>query len=122
MNGISAAFLGLVGGEPMIQCTKDGDAMISFSVLVVDHLVRTGGPRLWVRCAAFGQLAEQLDGVLCRGDHVACEGRLVVKIYEGAPDIEVYCWDVQALPGPPAPRHMPKQASGAAGSPRRARR
>lgn len=104
MNGITATFSGLVGGEPLVGCTSAGDAMTSFSVAVRDFSTsRPEDQFRWVRVAVFDELATYLADCLHRGDHVTVAGRLSVKVWEGHPAVEVYARAVELLPVPPAP-------------------
>lgn len=95
MSGIEATLSGRLGGDPTLRYTAVGAAMLAFGVAVEDDRRRPDEPTQWVRVAIFGDRAEELDGTLTKGDQVTCAGRLVVKLYQGRPDLELYAWDVQ---------------------------
>lgn len=94
MNGIKATFTGRLGQDARLRYTANGVAILTFSVAIDDARRPADEPTQWVRVACFGELAEQLDGGLLKGEAVGCEGRLVVKLWSGRPDLELYAWAV----------------------------
>jgi single stranded DNA-binding protein len=97
VSGITARFTGRLGRDAKLRYTAAGKPMLAFSVAIDDDRRTAGDPTQWVRVACFGDQAEQLDGCLSKGDQVRCEGLLVVKLWQGRPDLELYAWSVEAV-------------------------
>jgi single stranded DNA-binding protein len=97
VSGITATLTGRLGKDPELRYTGEGAAMLTFSVAVLDDRARPEDATQWVRVAVFGDRVEELDGTLARGDLVAVEGRLRVKVWRDQPDVECYAWTVEKL-------------------------
>ncbi len=80
MNGLHIACTGRVGGDPERRYTPTGQAMLVFSVAVDENTTateeRAAPETLWLRCTAWGELAETLAETLQKGLPVYIEGRL----------------------------------------------
>lgn len=79
---------GNIGGDPVINETRAGKAVINFRVATSSGYFdqRTGawveGHTNWYAVSAFGRLAEHARASLHRGDPVIVSGRLRVKEWE----------------------------------------
>ena len=73
-----------MGQDPDIRYTKSGAMIANFSVGVNQDFKKDGDwvkKTEWVRCAAFGKLAESVSKIK-KGDQVAVTGRLETREYE----------------------------------------
>jgi single-stranded DNA-binding protein len=78
--GIEVALIGRLGGAPEFKLVRGGTMpLLSFSVVVNDSADRDA-PGQWLRCAAFNDRAEALNGTLAKGDKVYLEGRLKIPV------------------------------------------
>ena len=106
MNGVHTAFTGRVGGEPERRYTRDGKAMLVFSVAVDENPAateeRTASPTQWIRCTAWENRAEELADSLTKGSAVYVEGKLRLNTWTAQDGTErhglaVSAWTVQPL-------------------------
>src|SRR5215218_2347073 len=79
MNGLMVAATGCLGGDPEQRFSASGQAMLVFSLAVDENTTATEDRQpetLWLRCTAWGELAETLTEQLAKGRAVYIEGRL----------------------------------------------
>lgn len=86
MNEPITTLIGNVGGEPELKFLPSGAAVCNFNVAATPR-VKTGdtwadGETMWVRCAVWRQLAENVAESIQRGTRVIVTGRLKVRSYE----------------------------------------
>lgn len=102
-DGITASFMGRLPRDAELRYTERALPLLKFSVAAFDRKgAERGEPRLYVACAAFGRLAEELDGRLRAGDAVRVEGRLRLSRWrtrhgEDRHTLEVTAWSVEVL-------------------------
>jgi single stranded DNA-binding protein len=78
---IECAFTGRLGKDAELRHVKGGElTMVSFSAVVDGKDADPDNPT-WIRCVAFGGLAEQMAERLVKGVRVYCEGRLEASIW-----------------------------------------
>jgi single stranded DNA-binding protein len=102
VNGIQCALVGRLprdaGG---LRYTANGNPMLTFSVAVQDARRGDDDQTEWARIACFGELAEQLEEVLMKGDQVYVEGRIRLDVWHAAdgdrPSLAVTAWTVQPM-------------------------
>jgi single-stranded DNA-binding protein len=97
MDGIEAAFVGVVGKPPELRTAQSGKPWCYFSALV-----KRGDDATWVKISAFGKAAEMLCKTLEKGDKVYAEGRLSASLWQ--PDgreprlsVELAAWKCERL-------------------------
>lgn len=78
--------IGNVGGDPDLRFLPSGVPVCNFSVGATPR-VKDGdrwvdGETMWVRCAAWRQLAENVAESIVRGTRVVVTGRLKVRTFE----------------------------------------
>lgn len=83
MNGIHAALEGRIS-EPQLHYTAGGQAVLQFSLVVLDSKAQAGAEPEWVRVAVWGERAEELAPLLKKGVEVYAEGRIRLNKWEGA--------------------------------------
>ena len=82
MNGIEAAFVGKLMKPGELKTSKAGKAWCSVSLLVGE-----GDAGMWVRIAAFGEMAEAVAR-LDKGSNLYVEGRLTLQSWTAADGVE----------------------------------
>lgn len=79
---------GNLAGAPELRFTQSGRAVVGFTVAQNrSHFDRAtqsyvDDPPLWMRCSAWGPLAENIAACLDKGDKVVAAGRLVPNEFE----------------------------------------
>jgi|SRR5690625_763585 len=76
--------IGNLGRDPEIRQTQAGDKVATISVAVTEQWRdRNSGEQRerteWVRCVAFGQLADIMERYLRKGSKVYCEGKFSTR-------------------------------------------
>lgn len=75
-----------VGGDPELRYTSGGQAVANFSVAFTPRVKKGGewvdGETAWFRCAAWGQLGENVAAEIGRGDMVDIVGRFGTRTFE----------------------------------------
>lgn len=74
-------FIGRLGRDPEVRYLPNGDAVTSFS-LAVGWKTKDKEGTEWVRCSAFGKLAEICGQYLSKGKQVYVSGRMSIREYE----------------------------------------
>jgi single-strand DNA-binding protein len=78
--------VGNVGQQPDVKYTQGGGAVCNFNVACSERFKDKSGEQQerteWVRCVAFGKLAELCGEYLQKGSRVTVEGRLSTREYE----------------------------------------
>lgn len=78
--------VGNVAADPEIKFLASGAAVCNFSLAstprVKDGDTWSDGETMWVRCAAWRELAENVSESLTKGTRVIVQGRLKVRSYE----------------------------------------
>jgi single-strand DNA-binding protein len=103
MNGLMIACTGRIGGDPETRFTSGGKQQLVFSVAVDENTTATEDRQpetLWLRCTAWGDLAETLADQLAKGRAVYVEGRLRHGKWRTASGedrcgLNVSCWKVE---------------------------
>jgi len=73
--------IGRLGGDPELRYMPNGNAVTSFSV--ASDNPRNGEKHTeWIRCSAFGKLAETANQYLSKGSQVYLEGPFHTNEYE----------------------------------------
>lgn len=109
MRGVNKVILiGNVGKDPELRQTSGGKAAASWSVAVTEVWKDQAGERQerteWVRCVAWGRLAEIVAQYATKGSPVYCEGQMRTRKYTGQDGVERYTTEVSVeeftlLPG-----------------------
>lgn len=81
------SFIGNLGRDPEIRTTQGGVKIANISIGVTDKWTdkQTGQKQErteWVRCVAFGQLADIMERFLRKGSKVYVEGKLQTRKYQ----------------------------------------
>lgn len=76
--------IGNLGRDPEIRQTQAGDKVATINVAITEKWTdRNSGERRerteWVRCVAFGKLAETMERYLTKGSKVYCEGKFSTR-------------------------------------------
>jgi single-strand DNA-binding protein len=85
MDGMSAACVGRLGADAELKYSTAGKPLLQWRMAVTDTRQQERGVQAeWVKCTAFGDLAESLSegGRLVKGAEVYAEGRLTVGRWE----------------------------------------
>lgn len=81
MPGLNrCCFIGFVGGDP--ETRQVGDARVANFNIGVTERTKDGDKTEWVRCCAWGKLAELAERLLRRGRLVYVEGKMQTKGWE----------------------------------------
>lgn len=79
-------FIGRLGRDPDMRFTPDGKAVANFSIACGQSWKSKDGEKQekteWVRCVAFGKLAEIIGEYLKKGSQVYVSGRMQTREYE----------------------------------------
>jgi len=91
--------IGNLGRDPEIRATSSGDKMANLSVAVTDRWTdRSSGERRerteWIRCVAFGQLADIMERFLRKGSKIYAEGRLQTRRWQDQSGQDRYSTEV----------------------------
>jgi single-strand DNA-binding protein len=74
-------FIGNVGRDPEIRFTQDGKAIANFSIAVTEKW--NGNEKTeWVRCVAFGKIAEVISDYVKKGTPLFITGRMQTRQWE----------------------------------------
>lgn len=80
---LKASIVGNLGSDPEVRYTKDGTAVLSFTVAGNSRVRNAAGEwqdaTEWVKCSIFGDRAEKLSPHLSRGLRVFVDGRLEAR-------------------------------------------
>jgi single-strand DNA-binding protein len=80
---LKAQVIGNLGSDPQVRYTRDGTAVLSFSIASNGRTRGADGEWAdsveWVKCSIFGDRAEKLSTHLVRGLRVYCDGRLEAR-------------------------------------------
>ena len=103
MTGLHCAFQGRVGSVDAVRFTQQGKAVLGFSVVVeVNRPGGDGAEATWLRCTAWEDRAQQLEGTLHKGSEVYVEGKLTLRTWQGQDGqqrsgLQCSAWTVQVL-------------------------
>lgn len=92
-------FIGRLGRDPETRHLANGDAVTNFSIACGESWKdkATGEKREnteWVRCAAFGRLAEICGQYLLKGSQVYVSGKLKTRKYQDKEGVDRYSTEV----------------------------
>jgi single-strand DNA-binding protein len=83
MNGNNLSITGNITGDPEVRFTAGGDAVANFTVAYTPRILRndkwTDGDALFLRCVAWGQMAQNIAESFGRGTRVVVIGSLSVN-------------------------------------------
>lgn len=88
-------FIGRLGQNPEIRYTQGGDAVASFTIAVGWKTKDKEGTE-WVRCSAFGKLAEIIGKYLVKGSQVYISGRFQTRKWTNKDGVERYSTEIVA--------------------------
>lgn len=74
-------FIGRVGKDPDVKYAASGTAVANFSI-AVGHKYQETESTEWVRCVAFGKLAEVVGEYVVKGMQVFASGRMQTRSWE----------------------------------------
>lgn len=78
--------IGNLGRDPEVRYTTGGDPICNWSIACTEKYKDKSGEKVekteWIRCVAFGRLAEIVGEYLAKGDPCFIEGRLQTRKYE----------------------------------------
>lgn len=91
--------IGNLGRDPEIRQTQAGDKVATISVAVTERWRdRNSGEQRekteWVRCVAFGQLADIMERFLRKGSKIFCEGKFSTRKWTDQSGQERYSTEV----------------------------
>lgn len=79
-------FIGRVGKSPDIKFTKDGTAIVNFSIACGGSWKDGSGNKQekteWIRCVAWRKLAEIIGGYVKKGDQIYISGKYITRTWE----------------------------------------
>jgi single-strand DNA-binding protein len=116
VNGIEAALIARLGKEPELRRSRDGKPWLPLNVAVGE-----GDDTQWLAVTVFGDRAQELAGVLHKGDRIYVEGRLRLENWTGQDGqprsgLKLAAWKIERLGEigrnrPPKPRTPPEGSS-----------
>lgn len=78
--------IGNIGNEPELRYMPSGDAVSNISLACSDSYKDKNGVKQdrteWMKCVAFGRLAENITKYLKKGSKIYIEGRLQTRSYD----------------------------------------
>lgn len=86
-------FIGNLGREPELRYSPAGDAFCNFSIAVGWKTKEKEGTE-WVRCTAFGKLAEICGQYLKKGSQVYIAGRLTTRKWKNKEGVDQYSTEI----------------------------
>lgn len=108
--------IGRLGADPTVRYLPDNTATCNFQVAASERWKDKNGDQQerteWVRCVAWGKLAEICGEYLAKGSLVYVEGRLETKKWQDKEGIDRYTTQVKL----DSMRMLDKKASGDASS------
>lgn len=95
MRGVNKCIIiGTLGGDPEIRYTAGGTAVASFSLAVNESWKDKDGEKQerteWVRCTAFGKVAEIIGEYCHKGGQLYVEGKLRTEKFTDKEGVERY--------------------------------
>ena len=88
-------FIGNVGRDPEIRYTPDGKAIANFSIAVTEKWKEKERTE-WVRCVAFGKLAEIIGQYVKKGSALFLSGRLQTREWQDKDGNKKYTTEIIA--------------------------
>ena len=88
-------FIGNLGGDPEIRYTPNGKAVTNFSIAVTEKY-KDEKKTEWVKCVAWGRLAEVIAEYLKKGSSIFISGRLQTRSWEDQNGNKRYTTEVVA--------------------------
>ena len=85
-------FIGRTGADAELKYTSNGKAVANFSLAINDSFKNRDGEQTerveWIRCVAWGRLAEVAAEFLTKGQRAYAEGRFQTRKYDDREGIE----------------------------------
>lgn len=79
-------FIGRLGQDPESKYLPDGTALVNFSIACGEKYKDKSGQKIekteWIRCSAFGKLAEIITQYLKKGSQVYVAGKYETKTWD----------------------------------------
>jgi single-strand DNA-binding protein len=92
-------FTGRLGKDPESRFLPNGDAVCNFSVACGDQWKSKGGEKMehteWVRCGAFGKLAEICGEYLKKGSQVLVMGKMHTRKWQDKEGVDRYSTEIK---------------------------
>ena len=89
--------IGNLGADPEIRYTQHGTAVANFNVACTEQWTKDGQTESrteWVRCVAWGKLAEICEKYLAKGKQIYCAGKMQTRKWEDRDGIERHTTEV----------------------------
>ena len=86
-------FIGNLGRDPELRFTPSGDAICNFSIACGWKTKDKEGTE-WVRCTAFGKLAEVCGQYLKKGSQIYISGRLTTRKWKNKEGVDQYSTEI----------------------------
>ncbi len=102
-RGIECAFWGVLGKDPVLQTSKNGNPYSGLNVVVVTGQSSDGKDvTQWLRVTCFGDAAKALSASAKKGDRVYIEGTLTMTQWSSATGemrhgLNVAAWKAQRV-------------------------
>jgi len=87
------SFIGNLGKPPEVRYAPSGDAICNFSIAVGWKSKEKEGAE-WVRCTAFGKLAEVCGQYLKKGSQIYISGRLTTRKWKNKEGVDQYSTEI----------------------------
>ena len=91
--------IGHVGKDAEINHTKNGTAVVNFSLATSESWKDREGVRKdhteWHKCTLWGKMAEALGPYLVKGKHVCAEGSLETRKWEDKDGVDRYTTEIK---------------------------
>ena len=86
-------FIGRLGKDPEVRYAPSGDAICNFSIAVGWKSKEKEGAE-WVRCTAFGKLAEVCGQYLKKGSQIYIAGRMTTRKWKNKEGVDQYSTEI----------------------------
>lgn len=86
-------FIGRLGKEPELRYAPSGDAVCNFTIAVGWKSKEKEGAE-WVRCTAFGKLADVCGKYLKKGSQVYISGRFTTRKWKNKEGVDQYFTEI----------------------------
>lgn len=86
-------FIGNLGRDPELRFTPSGDAICNFSIACGWKTKDKEGTE-WIRCTAFGKLAEICGQYLKKGSQVYIAGRMTTRKWKNKEGVDQYSTEI----------------------------
>ncbi len=87
------SFIGRAGKEPELRYSPNGDAVANFSIACGWKGKEKEGVE-WVRCTAFGKLAEIIGKYVTKGKQVYVSGRMQTRKWQSKEGPDMYTTEI----------------------------